>query len=422
MVSARAALAIGLALVMGLAGCLSSKGPAPPLETEDPNVVVTREGDTVAADHGAVRGKVLSDAGFPVEGARVILEGTAYSATTNETGEFVFGNVTVGPFNLHVQSEHFQAFSTRIDVRAGETTVVTITLVPPEGRGAGYRPHLHDNWGDKTEIVLMDHDVNPRRACDDYQATSVYSKAFVCVLWAAFVGLNSSFEYPLPDIDGQDPIIYPGTKEIRVTISWDRPADATYQRLGFAFKHANMTAAAAVIALPAKPSGETTVVTLRPDMPDFGHQRWSFWHFFVHAGKVLGDPPDYPIGPIHVKMVIVKGEIAPEPEHRDFWGENKTLTLRTGGNLQQCTIFGRDHPYGCSLLLPAKVLVPPGSVRMRMDLWWNHTTHPAINKDIKLRWRSADQHPSTWTPQMKTATATASGHHFKVYEIPLEVM
>lgn len=408
-----------------IAGCLGSGGPAadPAGSTTDGpsgTLVVTRKGDTVASDRAVLKGRVVDDLAFPIASAHVALLGTSHSTTTAADGTFAFANVTIGEMTLRVDAEGYVSHEAKVVTRAGETTEVHVILVPPFERGAGYRPHFHDYWGDKTEYVLMDADIDPHRDFNERQATNLYTRGFLLPFKALGFVLNASYEFFLPDRSPEEyNIVLPGTKEIRVTLNWVSPTAATNERLGFAFRHANMSSTDAVIASPAKRAGEAISMPVDPEWADYGHQRWTFWHFFIHTGKPLGERPDVVVGPIHVKIVLVKGDVAPEPPHRDFWGDSESLVLRSGTEIVSNTGTVRDWPTAMVMKLPKDTLVPPGSTKMRMEMWWNHTTHPAINKDVKLRWHTADMrpeaHPSTW----KTATPIRSEERSKVYEIDL---
>jgi len=83
----------------------------------------------VPADAGSVTGTVVDAGGARLAGATVSLDGTPLDPVqTGADGTFAFPAVAAGSYDLTVDKDGYQPFSTRVDVTAGEATDVTATL------------------------------------------------------------------------------------------------------------------------------------------------------------------------------------------------------------------------------------------------------------------------------------------------------
>jgi hypothetical protein len=93
---------------------------------------------------GTVRGKVVDEEGNPIQGARVRIEGTALSTTTDENGEFTLENVPAGDYSLEVEKDGYEQETSSVTVSEGQITdVPTSTLMvesEDDGEEASYLP------------------------------------------------------------------------------------------------------------------------------------------------------------------------------------------------------------------------------------------------------------------------------------------
>ena len=87
-----------------------------------------------SANTGVVAGRVTtpSDTGTlgPAAGASVTLSGTRLGATTNANGRFQIDRVPAGAYTLHVRRLGFRAEERAIQVAAGDTLRIDVTLRP----------------------------------------------------------------------------------------------------------------------------------------------------------------------------------------------------------------------------------------------------------------------------------------------------
>jgi len=244
---------------------------------------------------------------------------------------------------------------------------------------------------------------------------------------------------------GQDPpLVFPGTREIVVTFTWTNQ-QATFKKLGLAYNATGGALGGTPIYLPTQVSGSPWIIPVGPRMADDGHRSFSKWRFWVHspglsAASVNPDgPPGLILGPIQVKIVLRKGEVAPEPAHPDFW-EGKTeymvsdkkpcqqtqAATYTSGNRESTS-----QGYHCSINQVGRI-VPPGTTRLRVAFWWKYSgtfaagplaNGSAVDSEYVLTWRTPNQHP-VYTPLSAYGRGTPVhddvAGHFKVYEIKVK--
>ncbi|NJL15099.1 MAG: TonB-dependent receptor plug domain-containing protein [Microscillaceae bacterium] len=81
-----------------------------------------------AQDNATITGTVIDQGQAPVIGANVVLQGTNYGTTTNAAGRFTLANVPAGSYELRVSFIGFQAFSQNIQLNAGQSLDVAVSL------------------------------------------------------------------------------------------------------------------------------------------------------------------------------------------------------------------------------------------------------------------------------------------------------
>jgi hypothetical protein len=126
-------------------------------------------------------------------------------------------------------------------------------------------------------------------------------------------------------------------------------------------------------------------------------------------------------GPVHVKAMLYRGQVLDEAAHKDFWGENDTLVLR---EYTEATVI----PTQCcqnragyqSLRLPARVLVPPGTGKMRVEFLATYTGAAGPQPhdlDYTLTWKTNAINPQTDTiTDWSSATPVVDEKNHKVWE------
>ncbi|MBI2078311.1 MAG: hypothetical protein HYT80_08095 [Euryarchaeota archaeon] len=233
---------------------------------------------------------------------------------------------------------------------------------------------------------------------------------------------NSWCRIPFKDMGEGPEIVLPGTKEIRVTITWQNPQGSTLEKMGLGYTTA---ISGTLVHLTKQAPNTPFVIPVKPEEADSGHQRYSLWNFYLEPqNSVANAPNDKPAvspGTFHVKIVLVKGdEIPVDPPHEDRWEANTTLVLRPRDPAVTAGASGATRP---TFRLGASKIVPPGTASLRVVFWWAYTdaaNNTAADRDYLLTWRTADMAPQTPAAQFVTRTPSGTASHLKVYEIPVK--
>lgn len=372
-----------------------------------------------APGNGEIRGIVQDDAGLPVEGALVSLIGSEESATTDAKGGFRFTNVSSGKHTLRITpGEVFRVHEGDVAVLADRVTLVTITLVPVDGRGPGYRPHLHDYWGDAVELTLLD----------------------IAFDWAGEPGCTSSFQaygpigpvvhgvyepnntnwwecFGIPEGADRPPLVLPGTGALRFKVAWGDDVDVDRFTLGY--HSADAQAGSFEVLEPNVGNGEEVTLQLTPEMADNGHQLFSLWQFRIKPEARTA--PMTILGPILITITMVKGDLPVDPPHEDFWEANTTLVVRawdppkTGGTLC-CTDWHMGLP------LDAKRIVPPGtlSLQLRFSVVLSQMAGTPADLEWDLWAKPADLAPGTPLAEYRRLDPSGASGGVKEYVLELQ--
>jgi hypothetical protein len=425
-----AQLILASMLSLGLSGCLDSNGS--PAQTsagpdDEPTGLVEPEpGVKVAENRGAVRGLVVNDAGLAIKSARATLIGTEFTKYTNGTGHFLMINVTVGTHMLRIESSSFKPFDHEVVVKAGEVANVTAQMVPKETSGAGYVDHPHDMWGEDTVKTLYNGLFDLRKSSEGNPG---FGNVPYYTEMAGRPNTNSSvWEIPIAYVPDEPLLVYPGTREIRVTLSWNSQ-DVSLPKLGLAYAPASTSK---VTFLEPKVSGSTWVIPVDSTTADSGHQLWTLWSFQIYAPNNYREAPNYTPayvnGNADVKIEVEKGEIYLENAHKDFWNGEQTLVLQNRTKVyrsQTVCCQQRDGKGDTHMIkLPSPVIVPPGTKQIKMEYWvsyegFNDPT-PA-DFDHTLTWRTGEQNPThTSIKDYKRANPIVDEPNHKVYVYDLD--
>ncbi|HUR62250.1 MAG TPA: carboxypeptidase-like regulatory domain-containing protein [Candidatus Thermoplasmatota archaeon] len=440
----RAFLLVGAMLFLGLSGCagpraqdsrqpasevvIDAQGRAIALEPVSNRTVDTGHGK-VAENRALLEGRVHDAGNLTVGGARVAVLGTALEGRAGKDGAFRFENVPVGTFQVRVEASGFLAREVPVTTRAGERAFLDIALEP--ALGAGRSPHVHDFWGKATTRVLMD-DVVP-----------VVEQALPQRVGNTAVNGNPSnrqelgtpWTFYLPDApDGLAPIVWPGTAEVRFTLSWSTAPQDDLPGVG---AKVSTAASTALHDLGVAQNGASVSYMVGGDNEtDNGHQTYSQWGFQLYIDNHATTSPTTwqpAVGRdgIHVKIELRKGLVGLEPGHQDFWNGSLQQTLGDPGYAYvpfRAYVESSEDAFAAFRIQPrdGKVnIVPPGTRLLRMNVSWSLTNGDAALLSHALgyhfSYRTADMNPrDTPVSAYKEPKLVASGPTSRHYEIEVK--
>lgn len=413
--SLRSWVTAGLLLLLAapFSGCLGGSDPS-------------EDGLGEGAGVGSVVGTVFNEAALPLAGARVTLVRTTFQDATGRDGRFELVNVTAGVYILRIEASGFQAFENRTVVAPGNVTEVAAYLIPKADTGAGYRPHSHDLWQGRGEVTIMDREQdfnNPERSSGI--GGPHYYKVTSMVVHPNRNSSDADMLIPIPS-DGVDPgIIFPGTKEIRVSASWDS-SDGVLSKV--LLKYTPATGGEKRV-LSRLPSGGTWRIQVGPLEADTGHQRFTLWNFWLNPSQEpLGDGTDYRpgllMGPIRIKIVIVRGDLYTEPAHEDHWAGQSELPLVDHDRLRDCNSAYRiwERVQNPCLLESGIKPVPPGTQRLRVEMKWTYYQADGVQpSDLVIVWRTAAMNRHTTSgPELVSGGTKATGPQTRTVEIEVK--
>jgi hypothetical protein len=376
---------------------------------------------------GAINGTVVNENGAALRGVHVVLLGTSNFATTDRHGRFYIGNIGPGTYTLRADASGYLSLESMVDVVADVVKKVTVTLFANDNRGVGYREHLHDYWGDQTVLTLFDERVR------------MPPKPTPCGKFVA-VGLNSGDAcYLAPFYLPGEKIVYPGTRELELTINWEKRDVVKQIQLRYA--HA---AKASLQAGPVLGPGETARIPVAEGEGDHGHQRFSLWAFNLYVFPDYGAPtaPNYLVmswdetndrfvGDFHVTLRAHKGIVPSEPPHAFHWDSAPRIVLLEKAEKKITTIGGATRnpkQVSCDTVqwcytLPKDVTVPPGTTRLEVTLEYDPALaalKPHTEKKT-LAFRPANVNPRTADWEQFRADAPQSNDGSKaVWNLPIK--
>jgi hypothetical protein len=423
---------VGLLIVAAVAGCLgggsgkaAKTGPSGSDEPASSVVVEPEPGVKVAENRGALKGLVRNDANLSVPKAHVSLVGTGFFTDTNRDGGFLFVNLTAGGYHVFVQASGFYSSEANVTIKTSNVTSVTLFLNPALDSGAGYRPHQHDLWGGESSITLMDEAVDLSTGpSSGYWAYSPYYSKTYCANNNCSKSDDPYWKFTIPEHPPMPPIIFPGTARVEITYGWSS-GDATLSKLGLMYRHAGTTKYN--FSAP-RASGVPFVIETTPEMVDTGHQKFTLWRFAVVADNDLAAnagtrTPAVLLNPIHIKIVIHRGDLIVEPAHEDYWHGKESKLLRNATDTWiRLNAVDTQNRAGTGYGAAPRLIVPPGTNRLHMVFTWKYATAPGVGDfDYTLTWRTAEQHPFyTQVKDYRRAAPAESGDHKKVYDVPLK--
>lgn len=420
--------ALALAFALVLAGCAGKQAP------EDESQVTVKEPDgsqthiKTKQGTGALTGQVIDDAGFPLPDVHVALLDTARFQVTTGNGTFLFPDLPPQTYRLRADAEGYQSAESDVKVEPDRAVAVEVRMLPLADVGAGYRPHMHDHWGPRTEITVIDQEVELPGDGPAGVASQPYT--------TACTGPNAVPLY----LDEPNQLVVPGTGSLRVTIDWT-DAQVPTQSMRFQYRGTNMSA---LEVTPDIPKATPHEIEVTRDNWDSSHQTFTLWAFGLCKPAEL---PRTATGTFHVKLDLVKapGHVPSVDEpHPRFWqdGDRLVIVEDKGYDYAQL-IHSRDRPTqpfsggtpyytGRFTIFPGDgaahqgaaegVLVPPGTARLEARLEWTYSdVTRGEAKPWSLSYRSADRPPWGLEPRdlvVPEPDEVAEGT--KHYTIPVE--
>ncbi len=399
-----------------LAGCTGAANKELVEPSESGSAIVVEDGEggqttiRVTNETGAVYGQVLTDAGFGLPDARVTVIGADHGATTNQTGWFQIQEIPPGKRLVRAEHANYRAAESEIVVESGKAKRLTITLVPPVDGEAGYRPHVHDYWADRTEVTVADADFEMFRpyAAGPYgQAYAYFEKVFYAAASQPCItsdrkglsGASREFWF-----DDPNQIVWPGTARIDITLTWTAQDYVPGDMLSVVWRPANSTLWNWGQGVK---SGQIFSIPVDPAMADSGHQTFTMWQFaactwakgqsgtvanYVQAGKVFP-------GKFHAKIALVRGgELLLEPPHPRFWANGSSVRILDTNQSLSCvnsasTCF--NAAFGKGRLSEPQVfrkspsaLIPPGTGQILLNLSWSYS--PTGNVPLGIAYSPAN--------------------------------
>ncbi|HUR62259.1 MAG TPA: carboxypeptidase-like regulatory domain-containing protein [Candidatus Thermoplasmatota archaeon] len=429
--------AVGLAWLLLLAGCSSpaSTGGGVGGGHIEQHVVDAggapqgggAAGSPPKAGFGTIEGVVVDDANLTLSGAGVSLLGTQLFATSGKRGEFRFADLKADVYGIRVQATTFQVYEGKVTVHADKVTRATVVMVPLDGRGPGYRPHLHDYWGRDTQITIMDDDVDLREPTAEY--ATMNPAIYTAYSTAYYPNSNVSMYFHIPSgprPDGRPPLVLPATAQMRVRITWDE-AEVQVKQFGIGYSPPSASRTT-FYNLHPHPSGQEWAIDLRPQDTDSGHQYFSLWRFSIWTANAFGQAttfsPSLIRGPVHIEIVLVKGEVPVDPPHTDPWNGTTSLLVRRGD--QELVYSTLCLGVVCDIVVaPDKDrLVPPGTARLHLRFTWSariqgQTPPPSpLDGEWTVSWKPASMDPNQHGPgDYVTTPPTSSGPLLKEWDL-----
>jgi len=273
-------------LTGSLSACVSSPSEPTQVPAENQSWISVDNGEggqvtaKVTNSTGTLVGHVLTDAGFGLPEARVTVWGAPEGASTNGTGWFQV--VDIPPGKRQVRAEHPNYFpaESEVEIVAANVTRVTVTLVPSEA-AAGYRPHVHDYWAGRSEVTVIDRDFEFHPPSGGLTGTTDQLRSKAMQAYQSRCVSGDRDQYPssgLSQFHFDDPgqLVYPGTGEIKVRITWN-PTDYVGARtVAIVWHSANLQNWTWTHGLQ---SGQSLLIPVTPEMADPGHHPFSLWEF-----------------------------------------------------------------------------------------------------------------------------------------------
>ncbi len=448
--SGRAEMRLGLVLVLLIGSITASAGctttneiSGAPVNSGSLIVVDDGNGATVAVtttkDTGALIGQVFSDAGFGLSEAHVALAGTDNASLTNASGWFKFEDLPPKSYGLRVDHAAYRAAEAMVEVKAGHVTRLNVTLVPREDVGAGYRPHIHDYWGGRTEVTVTDADFEfypqkfpgPMGTYYQWNFRANQLRQPSCVSGAQKQTISpytSTFHF-----DDSTQLIWPGTSRIEIRVAWTQNDYIGGDTVGALWRH---PATQGWNWSDEVRAGQTVSIEVEPTMWDNAHQLFSLWEFRLCVagqntpGSTDGTEGRAFLGKYHVKMTIFRGELqSVDPPHPAFWKAGPQVRVMQAyrnvtceQRVEICTSGATGRWNGpAAWQIIGKDLVPPGTGELKIRMEWTYGLATG-NQPLGLAYSPANVSPylkkEGWN--YKVATADSKGANYRTYSLILE--
>lgn len=385
---------------------------------------------------GAIEGSVRShEEDLPIGDALVGLGGTTFSTTSDDRGEFRFGQIswkgleTQRDFLVYFEAEGFLDVEHTVTVKRGCATILKIELVRVPLDSA-YYPHRHDVFG-KREVLQL---AGPQEVLPEgFFGLRPDENRWLCPAWNDAINIDPYCETTLPIQFDKEPgvaMIPPGTARVELRLEWSPdPQGKTPKELGLSIKTAGSTTSAGEILVP-RPSGQSFGLAIFPHEADASHQSSTAWVFNLRVPAsylytMPYSPPVYTGGAIRILGLWAhKGVVPFEPAHPDFWKGRSELPLLEEKWLNITTVNLHDHPHkqvAWSLgQINATLFVPPGTKELRGAFEWIYDSPYAPAIEWGLVYKAANVPEYDWKAGLKSVTLEGSTAR-RTFTIPVLV-
>lgn len=416
---------LAIAVMVVLSGCSQATGDGPDSD------------DSSQPDHddasGSIAGTVLSQDGFPISRARVIVLSVTGSVETDVNGTFQIDGIQPGEHDVRIEREGFDAVHETVGVQSGHVVELEVVLVPSDNLNPLFRmDHDHDLWQGRDRYVFFD-DVLEWHDDDDFPYHE-HECAWQPEFWCDKVAV----------VPEAGKVIPPGTATLEVTADFTAPTEPG---------NLEIVILAPPLAAPddhriahtlynVEP-GETYTVEIDPERADSGHTRFSDWVMYLEWGGPgpSGSTWNSMRDDIALEVVAIKGaEIPGDPPHPRFWADSSDIEIPTFGFLAQGWA-GSTHQHpdgGCGgNCMKFGGIVPPGTTRL--DITFAYTlqdpspTAPAVYDSMSYDYVLGLKDPSkrspgaTWDdyvwPEVVNVESHPDGYgRVLAYSVPLDDM
>lgn len=365
-----------------------------------------RTGATIGGPGGALAGTVIDDISLPVGGAIVTVDETFHSVQTAANGTFRMDNITAGTYVVRIAHPEYFAAKQDIVIVAGVVTELTAILVLKSAASGDMRAHVHDVWGTRTTLPLIEGtDFDWHDPYDDtgpyaesfgrYYDTATHATIHPCV-WTDSQD-EVYFNQRLIWFDDPAALVYAGTKSIEVTLNWDAN-DYPDNQLMLAWRSANSTTFTQGSVFD---KGTTYSIPVQHGDWDSSHQSFSLWDIYLCTPDDSG--PGGQTGNVHavqgsitVDLVLtrIEGVIPPERAHPVFWPEDgrvEVIKLNDTKVIGGAYSLSRSTFNSAFVVRPdAKALVPPRTKELQVHLEWSYDSPLPVTDPWSLTYRPAN--------------------------------
>ncbi|HWG91571.1 MAG TPA: hypothetical protein VNZ52_12050 [Candidatus Thermoplasmatota archaeon] len=292
-----------------------------------------------------------------------------------------------------------------MDTADAAPRIDTGTGAPVAGRDAA--PHVHDYWGGRDRVALLDQNVEI--GAQDAAIWTLMSTFYTKEPMAG--GFFASFP--------ENTTVYEGTGLMEITLTWSEPTITGFK---FTYRHAGSPDLQGWVPVQ---KDVPTVLEVTPDMTDMPHSTGSRWEFLFTATGT----PAVAFGVVHVKIEIVRTrDPAVYAGHPDRWQGATTLPILEAegvaaarGPPQQTQRMLLDPWAGPAGLLDAQAPVPmeTGNLTVTVTIRSITPDHRAVDR-LLLGYQTPDLSFNSYFLQ-DGATEVSEDRTTWTWRVPVEM-